>query len=464
MKTSVDKLSDTRVKLNVTVPFDELGKEIDQAYKAIAQQVNIPGFRRGKAPRQLIDARFGRGPILEQVVNDMLPTRYEQALAENDLNPLGQPDIDVTKIEDNDVVEFTAEIDVRPEIEVPDFSQISVTVPELKVDDAAVDAELDTLRERFGELKDTKRKLKKDDFAIIDLEATIDGEKLEDASTEGLTYRVGADDLMDGLDKAIKGLKTGEEAEFTSEIQYGDHKGEEATVKVTVQQTKERKLPELDDDFAQLASEFDTVEELRNSTREQVEENAKAQQAADIRDEVLKAALAQTEFALPESVVDEQVHNQLHQLLGQMAHDENALAQLLEAQGTTRDEFDAQSREQAEESVRTQLFLDAVADQEQPEVSQQELTDHILFTAQSYGMDPNQFVAQLQQSGQIANLFSDVRRGKALAIAISRTQVADEAGNTVDPNEYFGEAEENAADTEAAESTETTEATEAGEK
>ena len=464
MKTSVDKLSDTRVKLNVTVPFDELGKEIDQAYKAIAQQVNIPGFRRGKAPRQLIDARFGRGPILEQVVNDMLPTRYEQALAENDLNPLGQPDIDVTKIEDNDVVEFTAEIDVRPEIEVPDFTQISVTVPELKVDDAAVDAELDTLRERFGELKDTKRKLKKDDFAIIDLEATINGEKLEDASTEGLTYRVGADDLMDGLDKAIKGLKTGEEAEFTSEIQYGDHKGEEATVKVTVQQTKERKLPELDDDFAQLASEFDTVEELRNSTREQVEENAKAQQAADIRDEVLKAALAQTEFALPESVVDEQVHNQLHQLLGQMAHDENALAQLLEAQGTTREEFDAQSREQAEESVRTQLFLDAVADQEQPEVSQQELTDHILFTAQSYGMDPNQFVAQLQQSGQIANLFSDVRRGKALAIAISRTQVADEAGNPVDPNEYFGEVEENAADTEAAEAAETTESTEADEK
>ena len=464
MKTSVDKLSDTRVKLNVSVPFDELGKEIDQAYKAIAQQVNIPGFRRGKAPRQLIDARFGRGPILEQVVNDMLPTRYEQALAENDLNPLGQPDIDVTKIEDNDVVEFTAEIDVRPEIEVPDFTQISVTVPELKVDDAAVDAELDTLRERFGELKDTKRKLKKDDFAIIDLEATINGEKLEDASTEGLTYRVGADDLMDGLDKAIKGLKTGEEAEFTSEIQYGDHKGEEATVKVTVQQTKERKLPELDDDFAQLASEFDTVEELRNSTREQVEENAKAQQAADIRDEVLKAALAQTEFALPESVVDEQVHNQLHQLLGQMAHDENAFAQLLEAQGTTREEFDAQSREQAEESVRTQLFLDAVADQEQPEVSQQELTDHILFTAQSYGMDPNQFVAQLQQSGQIANLFSDVRRGKALAIAISRTQVADEAGNPVDPNEYFGEVEENAADTETAESAETTEATEAEEK
>ena len=462
MKTSVDKLSDTRVKLNVSVPFDELGKEIDQAYKAIAQQVNIPGFRRGKAPRQLIDARFGRGPILEQVVNDMLPTRYEQALAENEINPLGQPEIEITKIEDNDVVEFTAEVDVRPEIEVPDFSKISVKVPELKLDDEAVDAELDTLRERFGELKDTKRKLKTDDYAIIDLEATVDGEKLDEASAEGLTYRVGADDLMKGLDTALRGMKTDEDNEFESEIKYGEHKGEKATVKVHVQQTKERKLPELDDDFAQMASEFDTVEELRNSTREQVEENAKAKQAADIRDEVLKAALAESTFALPESVVDEQVHNQLHQLLGQMAHDENAFAQLLEAQGTTREEFDKQSREQAEESVRTQLFLDAVAEQEQPEVSQQELTDHILFTAQSYGMDPNQFVAQLQQSGQIANLFSDVRRGKALAIAISRTSVKDEAGNDVDPNEYFGEIEDEVegAEVEGAEVAEASDASE----
>ena len=442
MKTNVEKLSDTRVKLNVSVPFDELGPEIDQAYKAISQQVNIPGFRRGKAPRQLIDARFGRGPILEQVVNDMLPTRYEQALAENDLNPLGQPEIEVTKIEDNDVVEFTAEIDVRPEIEVPDFSKIEVTVPELKVDDEAVDAELDSLRERFGELKDTKRKMKTDDFAVIDLEASIDGEKLDDASAEGLTYRVGADDLMKGLDTALRGMKTGEDNEFETEIQYGENKGKKATVKVHVQQTKERKLPDLDDEFVQMASEFDTVDELRESTREQVEENAKAKQAADIRDEVLKAALAQVEFALPESIVDEQVHNQLHQLLGQMAHDENALAQLLEAQGTTREEFDKESRKQAEESVRTQLFLDAVAEEEQPEVSQQELTDHILFTAQSYGMDPNQFVAQLQQSGQIANLFSDVRRGKALAAAISRTSVKDETGNKVDPNDYFGEIEE----------------------
>ncbi|MCT1597257.1 trigger factor [Corynebacterium sanguinis] len=461
MKTTVDKLSDTRVKLTVNVPFDELGAEIDQAYQAIAQQVTIPGFRRGKAPRQLIDARFGRGPVLEQVVNDMLPTRYERAITENELNPLGQPQIDITKIEDNEEVQFTAEVDIRPEITVPDFSAISVNVEALSVDDDAVNAELDNLRARFGELKDTTRKLKKGDFAVIDITAEIDGETIDEASTEGLSYEVGSDDLIEGLDKAVKGLKAGEDAEFTATIEYGEHKGEEAAVKVHVQQTKERILPELDDEFAQMASEFDTVEELRESTKTQLEETKKAEQAAEIRDEVLKAALAQSEFALPESIVEEQAHNQLHQLLGQMAHDENALAQLLEAQGTTREEFDAKTREQAEESVRTQLFLDALAEQEQPEVSQQELTDHILFTAQSYGMDPNQFVAQLQQSGQIANLFSDVRRGKALAAAISRTTVTDSEGNSVDPNEYFGEIEdESAEESTASEANESTESSE----
>ena len=442
MKTTVDKLSDTRVKLTVNVPFAELDQEIDQAYAAIAQQVSIPGFRKGKAPRQLIDARFGRGPILEQVVNDMLPSRYEQAVKENDLKVIGQPDVDISKIEDKDFVEFTAEVDIRPEFEIPDFSKISVTVPALKADEEDVDKALEELAERFGELKDTKRKMKTGDYAIIDITAEIDGEKIEDASTEGLSYRIGDDDLIKGLDTALRGMKTGEDNEFTSTIQSGEHKDEEATIKVHVQQSKERKLPAMDDEFAQMASEFDTMDELRESTKTQVEETKKAEQAAKIRDEVLKSALSEVEFELPQSVVDEQAHSQLHQILGQLAHDEKALAQLLEAQGTSREEFDKQTREQAEESVRTQLFLDAVAEKEEPEVSQQELTDHILFTAQSYGMDPNQFIQQLQSNGQIANLFSDVRRGKALAAAICRTTVKDEEGNKVDVDQYFGEIEE----------------------
>ena len=442
MKTTVDKLSDTRVKLTVNVPFAELDQEIDQAYAAIAQQVSIPGFRKGKAPRQLIDARFGRGPILEQVVNDMLPSRYEQAVQSEDLKVIGQPDVDISKIEDKDFVEFTAEVDVRPEFEVPDFSEISITVPAIKAGEEDVDKALEDLAERFGELKDTKRKMKTGDYAIIDITAEVDGEKIEEASTEGLSYSIGDDNLIKGLDTALRGMKTGEDNEFTSTIQSGEHKDEEATFKVHVQQTKERKLPDMDDEFAQMASEYDTIEELREATKTEVEESKKAEQAGQIRDEVLKAALADVDFELPQSVVDEQAHAQLHQILGQLAHDEKALAQLLEAQGTSREEFDQQTREQAEESVRTQIFLDAVAEKEEPEVSQQELSDHILFTAQSYGMDPNQFIQQLQSNGQITNLFSDVRRGKALAAAICRTTVKDEEGNDVDVEQYFGEVEE----------------------
>ena len=451
MKSSVEKLSDTRVKLTVNVPFEDLKTEIDQAYTALAQQVSIPGFRKGKAPRQLIDARYGRGPILEQVVNDMLPVQYQKAVEEHEIVAIGQPTVDVTKIEDNEFVEFTAEVDIRPEFEVPDFSELSVTVPAIEVDDAAVDEEIDRLRGRFGELKDTKRKLKTGDYAIIDLKATVDGEVVEEATTEGLSYEIGQGDLIDGLDTALRGMKTGEDNEFTTKIAAGEHKDKEATVAVHVQQTKERKLPDFDDEFAQMASEFDTADELREATKAQVEESKKAQQAAHIRDEVLKAALEKTDFALPESIVDEQVHQQLHQLLGQMAHDENALNEVLKAQGMTREEFDKQAREDSENAVRTQLFLDTLAEQENPEVSQQELADHILFTAQSYGMDPNQFVGQLQQSGQIANLFSDVRRGKALAAAICRVSVKDDAGNDVDPSEYFGEEPETEAEAEASE-------------
>ncbi|APT89399.1 trigger factor [Corynebacterium frankenforstense DSM 45800] len=459
MKSSVEKLSDTRVKLTVNVPFDELKGEFDKAYQAIAQQVTIPGFRRGKAPRQLIDARFGRGPVLEQVVNDMLPSRYEQAVKEADVKPIGQPEVDITEIEDGDHVEFTAEVDVQPEIEVPDFSALEVTVPALEVADEDVDEALDELRGRFAELKNTKRKMKTGDIAVIDIKATVDGEEIPEAGAEGINYEIGKGDLIDGLDTALRGMKTDEDNEFTTTFKSGKYADKEATVNVHVQQSKERKLPDLDEEFVQMASEFDTVDELRDATRKQVEESKKTGQAAAIRDETLKKVLAETEFELPQTVVDAQVDAQRHQLLGQLAHDEAALNSVLEAQGTTREKFDAEQRENAEEAVRTQLFLDALAEQEHPEVSQQELTEHIMFTAQSYGMDPNEFVQQISQSGQIGNLFADVRRGKALAAAICRVKVTDEAGNSVDPEEYFGEEDEDEAQNDAkAESTETTEA------
>ena len=450
MKSSVEQLSDTRVKITVEVPFEELKSELDQAYDALAQQIQIPGFRKGKAPRQLIDARFGRGPVLEQVVNDMLPSRYGQAIEENDIKAIGQPEVEVTKIEDNEVVEFTAEVDVRPEITLPDFSAINVEVPAVTVDDAAVDEELESLRARFSTLKDHNHKLKKGEFVTLNLSASVDGEKVEEATTEGLSYEIGSGDLIDGLDDALLGQKKDDSVEFTTELANGDYQGKEAVVTAEITATKQRELPALDDEFAQLASEFDTIEELRESTKTQVESRLKNEQAANIRDEVLKAALESSDFALPNSIVEEQAHSQLHQLLGELAHDDAALNSVLESQGTTREEFEKQNREDAEKAVRTQLFLDVLAETEEPEVSQQELTDHILFTAQSYGMDPNQFIGQLQQSGQIANLFADVRRGKALAQAICRVNVKDSEGAEIDPKAYFGEEEVDEETTEEA--------------
>lgn len=448
MKSSVDQLNDTRVKVTVEVPFSELGPELDKAYQALAQQINIPGFRRGKAPRQLIDARVGRGPVLEQVVNDMLPTRYGQAIEELDIKALGQPNIDITKLEDGDVIEFVAEVDVRPEFDLPDFSDISVEVPALGSTEEHIDHELEHLRERFGSLKTVDREAGDEDFITLNLSATVDGEEIEDAKVEDMSYRVGSGDLIEGLDDAVKGLKADESATFTSKLVFGEYADKDAEVTVTVTAVKERELPELDDDFAQMASEFDTVEELRADLASGAEESAKAEQAASIREEVLKVALEKTQFPLPASVVDEQVNAQVQQLMGQLGGDEALFEKLLEAQGTSREEFNEQTRTSAEEAVRTQLFLDVLAEKEEPEVTQDELNDHIVFTARRYGVEPQQFLMQLQQSGQLLNLVSDVRRGKALANAICSVTVKDSDGNDVDPKIYFGDEEETAQDSD----------------
>ena len=448
MKSSVEKLSDTRVKVSVEIPIDELKPEIDQAYAALAQQVQIPGFRRGKAPRQLIEARFGRGAVMEQVVNDTLSNRYGQLLDEHDLKVVSQPEIDLTKVDPNSGVDFNFEVDVRPEFEVPSFDDVAVEVPALEVSDEDVEEALNSLRQRFGSLKEVERAAAKDDFVVMDLAATVDGEPLEEASAEGMSHQVGQDELIEGLDEAVVGLSAGESATFTTTVPGGEHEGKEAEVTVTVTTVKERELPEADDEFAQTASEFDTIEELRDDLRDNVAEQKKSEQAVAIRDAVLDEVLGKTEFPLPETMVDEQVQAQVQQLLAQVGGNEELLNTLLEAQGTSREKFEADARESAEKAVRTQLFLDSLSEIEKLEASQQDLSDHLMFTAQTYGMDPNQLAAQLQQSGQIANLFAEVRRGKALAAAICKVAVTDSKREKVDPAEYFGEdtAEEESAE------------------
>lgn len=438
MKSTVEQLNPTRVKITVEVPFAELEPDFAKAYKSLAGQVNIPGFRPGKAPAKLLESRIGRPAVLEQVINDMIPSRYSQAVDEHELVVLAQPEIEVTKLEDNDVVEFTAEVDIRPEITLPTFEDLEVTVEAPETDEAAVDAELDNLRARFGTLKGVERGATTGDFLSVDLAATVDGEPVDEASTEGLSYELGSSTLVEGLDDAAAGLKAGESKEFTSSLVAGDHAGKEAVITVTVQSVKERELPEADDEFAQMASEFDTLDELKADLTEKVAQQAKAGLAGEIRDKVLDALMEATDVPTPEAVVESEAHAQMHQLIDQFGGDASILDQALAAEGTDRETFEAETREGAARAIRSQLLLDAVAEQNSTDVSQEELTQHILFQAQRYGMDPNQFVQQIQQAGQLGSLFSDVRRSKALADVIGKVTVKDTEGNVVDTSEFFG--------------------------
>jgi trigger factor len=444
VKSTVEQLSPTRVRINVEVPFEELKPDFDKAYKALANQVRIPGFRPGKAPAKLIEARVGRGAILEQVVNDVLPARYSEAVTTSEIKVIGQPEIEITKIEDGEQLAFTAEVDVRPEIALPAYDGIEVSVDAFSIGDEDIEEQLQSLRQRFGTLTGVERAVTDGDFVSIDLSATVDGEDVPEAATTGLSHEVGSGQLIEGLDEALTGLSAGESADFTSTLVAGDHAGKEAVITVTVGSVKERELPEADDDFAQLASEFDTLEELKADLRTRVERVKKVEQAGEIRDKVLEALLEQVEVPLPEAVVKAEIDAVQHDAVHGFDHDEDAFAAALEAQGSTREEFDKDTKESAEKSVKTQLLLDAIAEEENTQVGQEELTERILFQAQRYGLSPEQFIQQVQQAGQLGAVFADVRRGKALAGVVGRVKVTDSEGNAVDTTEMFGGPEDSA--------------------
>ncbi|MDV6012025.1 trigger factor [Haloechinothrix sp. LS1_15] len=438
MKSTVEQLSPTRVKVNVEVPFDELKPNFDRAYKKIAQQVRIPGFRPGKAPAPVLESRIGRAPVLDEVVNEAIPAKYMEAMQSSEVQTLGRPEFEVTRLEDREVLEFTAEVDVRPDITLPDVSDIAVTVDDVEVGDSDVDEQLDELRARFGTLAGVDRPVADGDFVSIDLSATVDGEELEDASTSGLSYQVGSGDLVEGIDEALTGMEAGGSTTFTTKLLAGEHVGREAEVTVTVQSVKERELPEADDEFAQMASEFDTIGELRDNLRERMSYYKRMEQGVQARDKVLEELLERVEVPLPESVVQSEVDGRLQDALREVGGDENALARSLEAEGKTREDYEAEVRAEAEKSVRTQLLLDAVAEQEAVEVGEQELMERIMYQAQRFGISPDEYVQRAQQSGQLGAIYSDVRRGKALASIVRRTTVTDESGNAVDLDELFG--------------------------
>ncbi|QOC25432.1 MULTISPECIES: trigger factor [Microbacterium] len=437
--STVEKLSPTRVKLHITVTPDELKPSISHAYEHIAQDIQIPGFRKGKVPAPIIDQRVGRGAVIEHAVSEGLDNFYREAVTANEIRIVGRPSAEVIEWpSDKDFsgdLKVEVEVDVRPEFDLPALDDVTVEVDAVETDDAAVDAELDRLRGRFGTLVTVDRPAAKGDFVELNLVATIDGAEIDRA--EGVSYEVGSGELLEGIDEAVESLTAGEDTTFRSKLVGGDHAGDEAEVSVTVTAVKERELPEADDDFAQMASEFDTIAELRDSLVERVSEQSVYVQGAAARDKLIEALLAKVEIPVPAQLVEDEVH----------AH--------LEGEGRLEDdEHRAEVTEASEKQFRTQMILDKLAEAHDVQVSQEELTQYLIQSAAQYGMAPQEFVDALQQGNQLPAMVGEVARNKALAIALGKVSVVDTNGKTVNLTGFIVEDEAEAEEEVVAEAQE----------
>jgi trigger factor len=460
VKSAVETLSPTRAKLTVEVPFEELKPSLDAAYKKIAKQINVPGFRRGKVPPAVIDRQVGRGVVLEEAVNEVVPQKYMEALQANELQPLAQPEIEVTKFDDNEALEFTAEVDVKPEIKLPTYDGVTATVEDIAISDEDVAEQVEALRERFATLIDVERPAAEGDFVVMDLKATKDGEVVEGAEVSGMSYRVGRGGMIDGLDEALVGLAAGDEKIFSSQLVGGDLVGEGVDVAVAVSQVQEQELPELDDEFAQLASEFDTVAELTEDVRERLGRGRRLEQAAAARDAVLEALLESVDVPLPETIVTDELNARRRSFEQQLAYAGVTMEKYLEDEGQTQEEFEADLERRVRDAVTAQFILDEIAQVEEFGIDQQELSEHMVRKAQQSGEDPQEFANHMFEHNHIPELVQEILRGKALARIVESAVVTDASGNAVElknlrPDGTIGEAEAEAA--EAAEATEVAE-------
>ena len=414
MKSDVTTLSPTRVRLDIEVPFAELDSHIADAYKAISKQVNIPGFRKGKIPNTLIDQRFGRAYVLEEAINKSIPVFYAQAARENEVRVVGRPEVDLTELNEGNFIKFTVEVDIRPDVVLPDFSKLKVTVDDSVATDAEIDEQVDGLRARFGTLTALDRAVQDGDFLSVDLVARIDGVEVEDGIARNISYEAGSNRMIDGLDDAIRGMSAGESKTFATTL-LGAHEGQTSEVEVTVHSVKERILPELNDEFAALASEFDTLAELRADVVERMKRLKAMEQGAQARDRLLEQLLETIEIPLPEGLVEEEIH----------AH--------LEGEGRLEDaEHRAEVNTEVRQSLKSSFLLDAIASAEKVEVTDAELSEYLMRSAMRYGMSPDEFTQQLVQSGNLTAVFSEVARAKAMATILERVQVKDASGKVVD--------------------------------
>jgi trigger factor len=432
VKSAVETLTPTRAKLTVEVPFEELKPSLDAAYKKIAQQINVPGFRRGKVPPPVIDRQVGRGAVLDEAINEALPKLYVEALQANELEPLAQPEIDITRFEDNETLEFTAEVDIRPDIELPDYAGLAVSVDDLAVTDEDVAEQVQVLRERFASLSEVERPAAEGDFVVMDLVARKDGRPIEGAEVTGMSYQVGKGGMLDGLDEALTGMAAGEERTFTSQLVGGDQAGEDVEVEVTVGSVKEQELPELDDDFAQTASEFDTVDELREDVRTRLSRSKRLEQAAEARDAVLEKLLDLVDVPLPDGVVESEIAARREQVEQQLGFAGLSMEQYLDSEKQTVDEFEADLEKRVRDAVAAQFVLDQVARQEEIGVDEGELQAHLMQRAQQSGQNPQEFLKHMVEHIHIPEMVSEVVRGKALATVVETAEVTDASGNHVE--------------------------------
>jgi len=432
VKTAVEELSPTRVRLSVEVSFEELKPSLDKAYREVSRQVRIPGFRPGRVPPQVIDMRVGRGAVLSEAVNDALPELYSKAVQEAEVFTLGQPEVDITQLEDGKELTFTAEVEVRPKFELPDLSGLSVTVENAAVTPDDVEEYLSSLRERFASLKTAPRPAEDGDYTTIDLSAAVDGEPVEDAQASGLSYEIGSGTMLEGLDEALAGLSAGDSTTFTSELAGGDAAGQPAEVTVTVQSVKVKELPELDDDFAQLASEFDTLGELRADTRSQLERVKRLRQATQARDRAVDALVDNVDVPLPENFVQHELEHARESVDNQLSQLRMPLEDYLQSREQTEEEWEAELLQQSQRAVKVGFILDEVARTEDLSVNQAELSYFVADQAQRMGIGPEYLARQLSESGQIGAAVTEVLRSKAATVVAERVKVTDEAGNEID--------------------------------
>jgi trigger factor len=432
VKSTVENLSPTRVRLAVQVPFDELKPSLDAAYKKIGSQVRVPGFRPGKVPARIIDQRIGRGAVLDEAMTEALPGLYGGALREHDIQAVGRPEIEVTDLTDGESISFTAEVDRRPEITLPDLSALSVTVDDVSVSDEDVQQQLDALRERFGSLKGVERPVQLGDYVSLDLAASVDGRPVEAGSAKGMSYEVGSGNLLDGLDDALVGISAGGTATFTTTLVGGEQAGAEAQVEATVNSVKEKELPEADDEFAQLASEFDTIDELRADLRERLGRVRTLEQGAQARDRLVEKLIEAVEFPVPESAVAAEVEAREHEVVHSLNHDDALFERWLETQEMTREQFTAELHQDAERAVRGQYLLDEIAKKSDVQIGDAELTEYLVRQAARYNMAPQDFANEIVKAGNLPALALDLRRNKALAELLETVSITDASGNAID--------------------------------